>query len=53
MIDLILRYFGYVKMPPEAVRLIFTARSAWEEQPTNPLVGKALLALEKLMRSAQ
>lgn len=53
MIAVALRFFGYAKVPPEAVQLIYTARMTWEIEPQNPTVGAALVALEKLMRSTQ
>ncbi len=49
----ILRFFGYAKVPPEAVQLACAARMTWERTPTNPAVGEALKALEGLMRSTQ
>ncbi len=53
MIATVLRVFGYAKVPPEAVQLIYTARKTWEERPHDPTVGAALVELEKLMRSTQ
>lgn len=50
---LLLRLLGYAKVPPEAVRLIVAARHRWERDPTDPGVGEALAALERLMRSTQ
>lgn len=52
-VAMILRYFGYAKVPPEAVMLIAVARYRWEKKPNDPGVGAALIALEELMRSAQ
>ena len=49
----ILRWFGYSKVPPEAVALVARARMLWEKEPAHPIVGATLRAIEKLMRSTQ
>lgn len=53
MLDLLLRYFGYARVPPEAVELIVQARLMWEREPRNPRIGTALRTLETFIRSAR
>ena len=53
MIALVLSFFGYAKVPPEAVALIVATRRRWEKNPADTSVGEALVALEGLMRSAR
>lgn len=53
MISLLLRFFGYAKVPPEAVQLIVAARHRWERRSDDPSIGTALMSLERLMRSVR
>jgi hypothetical protein len=53
MIATLLRFFGYAKVPQEAVELASRARMTWEKDPAHPIVGVSLKALEQLMRSTK
>ena len=54
MIGLILSYFGYVRVPVEAVRLIMRIKEeADKENPNLILIKEAAGVLEELFRSAR
>lgn len=53
IVPIVLRLFGYVKVPPEAVELAVRARLTWEKEPRHPMVGEVLKALEELLRSTR
>jgi hypothetical protein len=53
MFGLFLRFFGYAKVPREAVMLVSQARMMWEVDPRHPMVGRSLASLGELLRSTQ
>ena len=53
MISLVLRFFGYAKVPPEIVTLACQTRMIWEKKTDHAMVGRGLDALEKFLRSTQ
>lgn len=50
---LILRFFGYVKVPGEVSRLAAAVRLRWVLNPRDPEIGAGLNTLATFLRSAR